>query len=709
MKTPTFLHSVRRPVILLACASILGLPTALSAASTDKEPVYENYIDFASGYATQSGDRPGFQKAFQLRKDGYFGIEDLRYVSELDDTTTLKLRGKAMAGNGDFLLDLTINRDEVGYIKFGYKQFRTYFDGSGGVWPATGFSFNIFDEEMHIDRGNLWLEAGLNRPDQVSLMLRYDLLTREGEKDSTSWGDTNLVGATRGLVPSFMKIDETRNVLQATAGKRTEKNDWSIGLRYDKGDYDNGRYERRRALEPTADRYITHKEGQDYDMFQMRGSYIVDLSEKIKLTTAVSRTKIETELTGSRIVGAGYDAAYSATYPTRQQRDEGFFAIAGHPSLGESEMTQTVATLSMLYRPLPHLAIVPSLRFEKTEWENLIEFVETNIGAANTGFAATREDIEADSHKDWDTMNAGVEFRYTGVKNFTFNFRSDWSNSEGHLAETRIIEPGTSNEKISVDRSSELERATQKYSFTTNWYAMPGVTVAAQYYFKARQSDFLAVRDTTPNTITSSDRYPAYISNQDFETSDFNVRLTWRLTPTVRSVTRYDYLQTTINSQEVGLPFGESGTMTQKIFSESITWNPLARWLLQANLNYVTDSFETPANFATGTAADLVTPSNTDYTSYGLSSSYALDDQSDLILDYTSYEARDSWIDNSAKTTPYGYQTETQTFSAAWKRKIDRRTTITLKYAYVESKDPVLAGKGDYEANMIQAKLQYRF
>ncbi len=709
MKTTAFLHSVRRPVALLACASLAGLASLLAA--DPKEPAYENSIELGGGYTLQSGDRAGFQKAFQIKKDGFIGIESLRYTSQLDDTTYLKLLGKAMAGNNDFLFDLTITRDEVGYVKAGYRAFRTFYDGSGGVWPLTGLSFKLYDEDLAVDRSNLWFEIGLARPDNPSLTFRYDLLTREGEKDSTSWMDTGIpLGSanTRYIIPTFLKFDEKRHILKGTLARKGEKAGWEIGFRMDKGDYDNGRYSRRRAFEPTADRYVTAKEGQDYDMQQFRGLYVVDLTDKIKVTTSAARTKIDTELTGSRIFGMGYDATFSTTYPTRQQRDEGFFALPGHANIGESEMTQTVANISVLYRPLEHLAIIPSARFERTEWTNEIEVEETNFGGAPT-FAPILGELMAESEKHWKTWSYGVEARYTGIANFTFNVRGDVSKSDGELDETRILEPGTPLQVISVQRASALARDTQKVSFTTNWYPQPGLAVSAQYYFKARQNDFDAITDTTPNTITSSDRYPAYIKNQDLETNDFNVRVSWRVTPTFRTVTRYDYMKSKIMNQDVGLPFGPAMDSEQTIISESITWNPLARLYVQGNISLVKDTLTTPAVFATGTAANLVTASNADYVNYGLSAGYALDERSDLFLDYVVFESRDSFINNAPTSTPYGTQLETSAASAAWTCRLDRRTAVSVKYTYAKGEDPVLVGKGDYEANIVQAKLKYRF
>lgn len=704
MKTPVFLHSVRRP--LAACATLLGLACTLGAA--DQEPALENYITLGSGYSLQSGDRAGFQRATQMRKDGFFGIEDLRYFRQINDTTALILRGQAMAGNGDYLLDLGITKDDVGYLKFGYKQFRTYYDGSGGVWPSTGQSFTIFDEAMHIDRGNLWFEAGLNRPDQPSFKFRYEYVTRKGEKPTTSWADSGFpvsASSTRYIIPGFWSIDEKRHIVQGDVTKKSEKTNLNLGLRVDKGEYDNARYNRRRVGEPTADRYVTNHEGQDFDMFQVRGSYAVDITEQMKLTTAVSRTKIDTTLSGSRVVGAGYDATYSETYPGKQARDEGYYALPGH-NLGEAEMTQTIASIALMYRPLEHLAIVPALRFEKTDWNSDADLVETNF---NPVTVTIKEDLLNESDKSWKTYNYGVELRYTGVQNVTFNVRADASTSDGTLQETEIAEPGTPAQSISIDRDSELTRDTQKIAFTTNWYPRQGLTVAAQYYYKGRQNDYRAVRDTTPNTITSSDRYPAYITNQDFETNDFNLRLTWRLAPNFRTTTRYDYMNTKINSQEVGLPFGESANVDQSVFSESITWNPTARWYIQGNVSFTQEEMTTPAVYATGTAANLVTKSNNDYVSYNLASGYALDERSDVFVDYTSYEVTDNFINNSAVSTPYGTLVRTDIVGLTYKRQLDRRTSIQFRYSYVNSEDPAYNGKADYEANVFEAKVQYRF
>ncbi len=700
MNTISLSSQSRRPVAAL-CAVLCGL-VALNAAEK-KEPPLENYIDFSAGYNLQEGDRAGFQKAQQLNKDGFGGIEALRFTKALNDTTTLTLEGRALAGNNDYLFDLKITKDDLGFLKFGYKEFRVWYDGSGGYLPSRLFTMPLYDEDLYTDRANLWFEAGYTAEDRPQFNLRYDLFTREGTKDSLSWGDTGRAinaSNTRGLLPSFWKIDEKRHQLSATVKQTKDDATWSLGVRSDKGDYTNSRNERRRAGETGADRKVTQKEGQDYDLFQMRGSYENRIHERLMVTTAVARTTIDTTLSGSRIYGQDYDPLYDAAFLNRQQRDEGFYGLHG-----ESEMKQTIGTISARYQATEKLVIVPAFRFEEIDWSNKVEFEETNFGGG-PAFAPINDEVEADSEKDWKVLSESLEARYTGIKNVSLNFKAEWSKSEGDLTEERIIEPGTALQAISIDRDTEFERNTQKYAATANWYARPGTTVAVQYYYKVRSNDYRAIRD---NTVSSADRYPAYIANQDFETNDFNIRLSTKLGANLRSVTRYDYQISTINTQDIGLSFDESAEMTSHVIAQSLTWMPKDRWYVQGTVNLVWDTLRTPAASLTGAAGGLVKNSDANYTYGSIGAGYALDEDSDLYLDYTLSESHDSWVDNSNRTVAYGSEYTTQMASATWTRRLDRNISVSLKYAYAKNEDVPNGGYADYEAHLIYGKVQYRF
>ena len=136
---PKTLRSFR---LALACPAIAltmsnaqaGTPTSAPADQTSPEAA--NWITFTIGGAIVNGDKAGEMRRAQNNGDFYGGIESLQYTKAIDDTTTLTLDGHVLPGLEDYDGNLTITRNNVGYVKMGYKQFRTWYDGTGGYLPG---------------------------------------------------------------------------------------------------------------------------------------------------------------------------------------------------------------------------------------------------------------------------------------------------------------------------------------------------------------------------------------------------------------------------------------------------------------------------------------------------------------------------------------------------------------------------------------------
>ena len=91
---------------------------------------------------------------------------------------------------------------------------------------------------MTLDRGEAWVEFGLRKPDWPEITIRYSHLFRNGQKDSTIWGDTVQTGLTtevkeRKITPAFRDIDETRDIVSLEATKTFGKTDVGLGMRYE--------------------------------------------------------------------------------------------------------------------------------------------------------------------------------------------------------------------------------------------------------------------------------------------------------------------------------------------------------------------------------------------------------------------------------------------------------------------------------------------
>jgi hypothetical protein len=199
--------------------------------------------------------------------------------------------------------------------------------------------------------------------------VKYSHQFRDGKKDSTSWGDTTRTGPAgnqRNIVPTFLDIDEGRDLIELDVTHKLGRTDFGVGARAEFSDNNNSRNIRRRPGQTTGgtagssqDRFVTQKDDVETDLFSAHAFSETRFNEKVWLTTGYSYTTLDTDISGSRIYGADYDPIYDPTFDRRQQRDEGFLNLHGG-----SQMEQHVMNLNVMWKPRPYLTIVPSLRVE---------------------------------------------------------------------------------------------------------------------------------------------------------------------------------------------------------------------------------------------------------------------------------------------------------------------------------------------------------
>ena len=221
---------------LLAGAALLALAVPSRAVAADQNadafPTYDSYIKLTGQTPWITGNGAAAASRLKSSQEGAAGIEDLRFYKDVSRTDALTLEGRALTGTEDYLAHLNYLRADVGSVDIGYKRFRTFYDGVGGFFPVTSFWSPLKPEDLHLDRGSFWAEFKVNLKDQPVYTLRYTNETRDGRKDSLSWGDTDNSGLAkntlnaglgvnnsatiRKVVPSYRSIDERVQNLEAS-------------------------------------------------------------------------------------------------------------------------------------------------------------------------------------------------------------------------------------------------------------------------------------------------------------------------------------------------------------------------------------------------------------------------------------------------------------------------------------------------------------
>ena len=673
---------------------------------------YNNWLDLGVGSFLVSGDKAQFQQRHQQRAGTFGGVEDFHFETPFEKKGLFTIDGRGIFDEHDYDITLGLSYPDKGYVRGGFKQSRTYYDGSGGFFPPNGQWFELYDDALALDRGQAWIEAGLTIPNFPFITFRYSHEFRNGLKDSTSWGDTALTGGlgTRSIVPSFYDIDEHRNIFQLDAKHTIGNTDFGLGGTLDFLNQDNTLNIRRRPGETgttvagpgtSIDRFVTQRNGVDADSYNVHGFTATRFNDNTLLTLGGSFTKLDTDISGSRIYGPDYDPVYDPNFVRRQDHDSGFLDLGGGAT-----WKQYVGNVNFMFTPVEHLDLVPSLRIENSHQDGIASFISTETGGG-PGFTSSQESLVNSQERTFTDVSEALELRYTGITNWVFYTRGEWLEGQGDLTEVQRdveIAPPSPN----IDRDTDSTRFAQKYVLGINWYPTRKVNLAMQYYHKERKNDYDHEIDSTSNATNSGNRYPAFLVAQNFKTDDVNYRVTWRPCAFFSSVSRYDFQLSTIDTTGDNLDGIQSGNMVSHIFSEALTltpWNPV---YLQLSGMYVWDQVDTPATIQPGAAAGLVTKSRNGYWNVNATVGIALNERTDLQASYSYYQSND-FMDNSDVSTPYGTEDREHGVTVTLSRMLTPKVRLTLKYGFFDYHDITSGTHNDYRAHMVYSGLQFRF
>jgi hypothetical protein len=434
------------------------------------------------------------------------------------------------------------------------------------------------------------------------------------------------------------------------------------------------------------------RDGYDMDLFSGHAFYERFFNEKLRASAGGLITKLDTNLTGSRIYGATPDAEYSPTFARRQTSDVGYYGLTGG-----ARLKQYLGNINVVYQPAKYWLIRPGLKYEHLRQDSGDYYFDTDVG----GGAAARaiiDETESASRNAWNELTEELELRYTRWTSLALDVRGQWNQGTGNLVERSVLLPTS---VAVLDRETEYERYGQRYIFNATWYARPGLTLAAQYNYRLKLADYEHRRDSTSNDARSGDRYPAFIIDQDLESHDGNVRLSWRPRSMLSFVTRYAYQRATTTSTMSGLPEIQNGRLTRHVVTQTATWNPSARLFLNAAVNVTYDQLHVPPNRYTMN-------SDNNYVSASLGGGYALGKLDDVYLDLNHYRA-DNYTDNPQFTLPLNAGQTTQSAFLTWVRRQNEHLIYTVKYGYAINRDGTFGGQNDFDAHIVYAKVQYKF
>ncbi len=687
-----------------AALAVFGLGVLVAAVLPPKAAAESETVAFeveaALGTVFSSGDDAAFAQRHGVLPETTGGIERLYLERSFGDNGTLRMEGRAILNNNDYLLDLRFDEEGKGFVSAGYESFRTWDDDSGGFFPRDGGVFpEYIGDELELDRSKAWLHLGLRRHGLPTVDLRYRHESRDGEKSSLAWGETSLTGGygERSIVPAFLDIDEKRDIVEASVQHTVAKTLLEGRVRYESSELDNRRNMRRNLQETGKDRFLSQTERSDSDLLQ---AYVsakrAFIDDAVVLSSGYSYVDIQSDVSGSRIYGNGFGVGFDNTFANLQAQEYGFTNMSG-----SADSRRHLANLNLLVKPLEDLRVTTALEFENESYDSATVFTRTGL-EPGTDPVVLETGAAAMSELDRQTLSESMELRYLGFDQVIVYAKADWEQRDSDLAETQSL-----GGSLDLFRDTGTDRNSQKYVVGATYYPFRRMNFSARYYYRKRENDYRHRSDSTDNLL-GGDRYPAFIVSDSLESNGVDVRATWRVVSGLRLTARYDLETTTIDSKGGELAEIESSQSDSQLLGATLTWTPLSYFYMQADGAYADIETDVPADQLEGDVGRLVTDFSSDYWNANLSAALAVDDDTDLQARYYFFEAG-NYRNNSGASQPFGSDSKESGVSVAINRRLSQSTSFKLRYGYFKRDDYESGRNNDYDAHLLSGRFDLVF
>lgn len=732
----TILATLRRSAGLIFAGAILAAPSMRagddSSSQADAFPDFESYIKISGQTPWVTGDTAAFANRTGMPSTGAAGIEDLFYTKDVNDSTTLTINGRAMAGTDDYLADFKVETDKIGSIDAGYSRFRTFYDGIGGFFPQSDTFYRWDPEELHVDRSKAWINLKLALPDRPVFTFSYRNEMRTGMKDSTEWAPVispvavvsskgALVGTaaptnTPYIAPNVMLLDEHHNIFDAgmvaNIGDTTE----TLKLTVDDVNNDDARdYVKYPNSNVIADPTVTvtdDEEARKSTSFRIMNLTESKLNEKWTISTGLSYTH-ENSTDGGNWITPTYSSTANAVYSADTAAD----------IYGLSKVDDYVGNVSFDYTPNKDWLMKLGYRQEENDIGSSGDFTTTSLSSTaktvSSTYITTAEDLTY-SHYTERVATPEFEMDYSGIKNLSLYFSIDeqvdhdnqhWINPYAAVSTSGTGVITTAGAPIGSVFFQEADQTNDYAKLGANWSLSSYFSIRAEVFHKEDQNQFVGA-----DALVGTGSYGGLYAT-GYSLTGAKITVIFKPAPQISFTTRYQpqsgtmsVLAATVNG---GTGYNEvtSGTVSGQMISESVNWTPNQTIYVQGNVNvvynYIQTAYPTVVVSTTTYVPSPIQNSNDNYITGSVLCGFALDKTDDIQIKGTYCRADDYNPQIELGGQPYGAGFLEQSVTAGVKHKFSDKLLGELRAGYLHRDDDTTGGFTNYRGPLVYASLTY--
>ncbi len=649
---------------------------------TEPEPTSRaSFSPFAS-YTVVSGDKHKFRELNWQREGPNGGLGDFDLWERTGPDSTFSGNGHVF--RDDYKLQFANQKDNVGFIHYGWNQYRKYFDDTGGFDPSVSPFAPSLDRDLHLTIGRAWADFGVTLPDWPQITLGYEYQYKKGNEANLEWGYTTPNG--KAIDPASNFLDEWTHIIKfdldhEIAGVRIEDN-------FRAEFYHLSTRQTNVFFDDTFGSLSTSDQSEGYHHFQ--GANTIRLERQFNDWLFASGGYLYSKLNGN--ASASMDT--TGVLPVNFQSQQITLESESH-----------VVNLNALLGPWDGLTISSGVQGEFTR--------EQGSGSS------LLNQLPIQSFSDYDTSLAeeNLSLRYTKIP-FTALY------AEGSLRQERIGQtigqlPDTTpfhdpQFLLETDFTSDL------YDLRAGFNTSPWTWASfnAQYRRYDDQSHYNHVVDQLPLFgITPGIGYPGFILARDLLNNEVETRLVLRPITWFKTTLSFKLLHTDYRTDTDPATFapgiadispgGEilAGRSDARIYSFNTTFTPASRLYLSTTFSYQDSMDSTSATFLNGNTS--VVPYRGNIYSALASTTFALSTNTDLLASW-SFSRADYAQNNFTAGLPLGIRYQQQMVQAGLTHRLGKNATVRLQYNFFHYDEPTVGGANNYNAHGILGMLTFR-
>ncbi len=703
---PTPSRRLRRLAALALChaaagaAGAAGLYTITGEAPEPAAP--EVRLTAFRPYFDEGTRAAQARESLGLEERHYLGLERFFWESAPGSDWLVTLDTTWLPQPETVALQFGAKREERLALRVGFNRWLEYDYAAGPWYPPADRVFVLSADALERALSKLDLSLQVQPSDRLQVRLAYGFFQRDGMRLSTRYGDDfeYRIGRTvaRKLVPALIDGEESVHTVDFSVTRHEDANRLGLRLHYQRRGVERARVVERAALQPAANRFSRDHEESADDLFGASAYARRELGANLTGSVGFAFTRLDGDLTGSRIFGASPEAAYDPNFINRQLDDRGYLDLEG-----TRRLRQWVFNGNVVATPRETVRWTGGVRLEHLSTRAFSSYIDTHDTIDWSARQRRYETVPTltSSEKSAIDLSAFVEGRYTGMEKTLLFSRVQAGIQDGDLEEG-AVRPDAGV----LDRAIGFERKHAFWEAGVQLHPSTRLRLSLQGYLKRADNrhDFGTVA-LPPADYTL---YPGYLYNQRFFIRDLNARAHWRIRDSLRSVSRVDFQHTTIDSESRFSPPIESARRNRLVFNQALTWTPHARLFVTGAFHWVEDLTKSGAAELEGTFGGIVVnvPNDywqTDFNLYAVALKWL-----DVQLGY-HYLEMGNFTDNAPLTVPYGTDLSEHGASARLILHLRPNVRTSLGYHYLDRREPSANGNRDITVHVVRAGLQYVF